>query len=372
MRFNELRDALRLRLAGESASSSRMKNLKAVVGLLAGPGVVWELEFGSWVLLQPERINAYAPGRDPNPCTKTRTNAAACRKNESRNGDLAFERPRSSASRRRRAIRSSRHAPDARRSAAYACASRRKEAPLLDLPQLLSPRTSGPRSASLPSSSATNSTAFSTTSTPPWSSACTTPNSFNQDKLWRYAADFRTLSNGKQLGVKLDPPRGRGGANSKYISILPSTPSEKIHLQPLRPRASPAKGTDVMRLRHYLLPHCGTPVGNREAAMNRLQAWLDGEADRRASGWVRKIISGGTKRLPPSSASIAKTAFPSGTSSNSSSPATKLRIASANSRKESDLASSNESKERALVGEVISPSPSPARSAANSPSAITA
>ena len=31
-----------------------------MVGLLAGPGVVWELAFGSWVLLQPERINAYA------------------------------------------------------------------------------------------------------------------------------------------------------------------------------------------------------------------------------------------------------------------------------------------------------------------------
>lgn len=28
--------------------------------LLAGPGVVWELAFGSWALLQPERINADA------------------------------------------------------------------------------------------------------------------------------------------------------------------------------------------------------------------------------------------------------------------------------------------------------------------------
>ena len=28
--------------------------------LLAGPDVVWKLAFGSWVLLQPERINAYA------------------------------------------------------------------------------------------------------------------------------------------------------------------------------------------------------------------------------------------------------------------------------------------------------------------------
>ena len=59
MRFNELRDALRLRLAGEDAAFTD-EELKAVVGLLAGPGVVWELKFGSWVLLQPERINAYA------------------------------------------------------------------------------------------------------------------------------------------------------------------------------------------------------------------------------------------------------------------------------------------------------------------------
>jgi small GTP-binding protein len=59
LRFNELRDALRLRLAGEG-TGFKDEELKAVVGLLAGPGVVWELTFGSWVLLQPERINAYA------------------------------------------------------------------------------------------------------------------------------------------------------------------------------------------------------------------------------------------------------------------------------------------------------------------------
>ena len=33
---------------------------KSGFGMLAGPGVVSELRFGSWVLLQPERINAYA------------------------------------------------------------------------------------------------------------------------------------------------------------------------------------------------------------------------------------------------------------------------------------------------------------------------
>ena len=53
MRFN----ALLLRLAGQRFDDAE---LRTVLTLLAGPGVVWELNFGSWVLLQPERINAYA------------------------------------------------------------------------------------------------------------------------------------------------------------------------------------------------------------------------------------------------------------------------------------------------------------------------
>jgi hypothetical protein len=59
MRFNELRETLLPRLSGQGARFADHE-LKAVVGLLAGPGVVWELKFGSWVLLQPERINAHA------------------------------------------------------------------------------------------------------------------------------------------------------------------------------------------------------------------------------------------------------------------------------------------------------------------------
>jgi hypothetical protein len=81
-RFNELREMLALRLSGRTGTPARLDEdaeeetgrnarptensrftdaeLKAVIGLLAGPRVVWELESGSWVLLQPERINAYA------------------------------------------------------------------------------------------------------------------------------------------------------------------------------------------------------------------------------------------------------------------------------------------------------------------------
>ncbi len=68
MRFNELREMLALRMSGRTSTRARASEgsrftdaeLEAVIRLLKGPGVVWELEFGSWVLLQPERINAYA------------------------------------------------------------------------------------------------------------------------------------------------------------------------------------------------------------------------------------------------------------------------------------------------------------------------
>jgi hypothetical protein len=48
---------LQLRLSGEFKRFAD-EELWAVLTLLAGPMVVWELAFGIWRLLQPERINA--------------------------------------------------------------------------------------------------------------------------------------------------------------------------------------------------------------------------------------------------------------------------------------------------------------------------
>src|SRR5438128_10069970 len=55
--MGELKQQLEMRLPTDVFT---LEQLRAVVGLLAGPGVVWQLEFGDFVLLQPERINAYA------------------------------------------------------------------------------------------------------------------------------------------------------------------------------------------------------------------------------------------------------------------------------------------------------------------------
>jgi small GTP-binding protein len=57
LRMGELRQRLEVALAGEAFTA---EELGAVVRLLAGPGLVWQLEFGDIVLLRPELINAYA------------------------------------------------------------------------------------------------------------------------------------------------------------------------------------------------------------------------------------------------------------------------------------------------------------------------
>jgi small GTP-binding protein len=57
LRMAELKQVLELRMIGEPFTP---EILRTVVGLLANAGVVWSLDFGGFVLLQPERINSYA------------------------------------------------------------------------------------------------------------------------------------------------------------------------------------------------------------------------------------------------------------------------------------------------------------------------
>jgi GTPase SAR1 family protein len=57
LRTVELKQQLEFRLPSEKFT---LDELQAVIALLAGPGIIWRLSFGDFVLLQPEKINAYA------------------------------------------------------------------------------------------------------------------------------------------------------------------------------------------------------------------------------------------------------------------------------------------------------------------------
>lgn len=284
MRFNELRETLMLRLAGgagsQPAPSSEQgqvgnlpytnrftdKELKAVVSLLAGPGVVWELKFGSWALLQPERINAYAQAviqtmRDDQ-------HERGCLPEERvLNGDLKYH---SSMARlgtdEERFVLLAMHQTLVERSLClreytdkgallvFPSFYRRERPDLVGHPAaLVSYRFNG----FLDDIYATLVAPLHHTE------------SFEADELWRYAADFKSLSQGRRLGVKLT--RRSEGAGELEVYFDPDIPvAEKMIFSRYVHRRLLKKGNEVVRLRHYVCPHCKTPVRDRETAMERL------------------------------------------------------------------------------------------------------
>jgi small GTP-binding protein len=210
MRFNELRETLQLRLLEKkSGEATRFtdEELKAVVSLLAGPGVVWKLKFGSWVLLQPERINAYAQAV-----------IQTMREDEHERGCLPEERVleghltyHSSIARleadEERFVLLAMHQTLVERG--LCLREHTDRGPLLIFPSYY--RRERPELVGHPAvlvSYRFNGFLDDIYATLVVRLHHTNP--FHQDQLWRYAADFKTLT-GKQLGMKL-ARRGEGAA----------------------------------------------------------------------------------------------------------------------------------------------------------------
>ena len=80
---------------------------------------------------------------------------------------------------------------------------------------------------------------------------------------------------------------------------------------------------DVERLRHYVCPECGTPVGNREVAMKRLNGWLHGRPPQpKATGFSSSARR--RRRRRALSAWAARSGCRSGMRWSSASPARRL------------------------------------------------
>jgi small GTP-binding protein len=264
MRFNELREALQLRLSGEIARFTD-DELRAVVSLLAGPGVVWELKFGSWVLLQPERINAYAQAVIQT-MRQDEYERGCLPEERVLNGDLTYQ---SSIARlgsdEERFVLLAMHQTLVERS--LCLKEHTDKGPLLIFPSYY--RRERPELVGHPAvmvSYRFNGFLDDIYATLVVRLHHTNP--FEQDQLWRYAADFKTLT-GKQLGVKLTRrSEGAGELEVYFDALIPL--EEKIIFSKYVHEHLLQSGREVVRLRHYVCPHCGTPVGNREVAMRKL------------------------------------------------------------------------------------------------------
>jgi len=244
MRFNELRDALRLRLVGEDGRF-KDEELKAVVGLLAGPCVVWELAFGSWVLLQPERVNAYAQAAIQT--LRTDEHERGCIPEERvLGGTLSYQ---SSMERlpaeEERFVLLAMHQTLIERG--LCLREHTENGALLIFPSFY--RRERPDLVGHPAvlvSYRFNGFLDDIYATLVVRLHHTKP--FKQDQLWRYAADFQTLTN-KKLGVKLT--RRAEGAGELQVYFDPAIPvEEKIIFSRYVHEHLLQKAMDVVRLRH--------------------------------------------------------------------------------------------------------------------------
>jgi len=346
VRFNELRDSLGLRMAGEAERFSD-EELKAVIGLLAGPGAVWELKFGSWVLLQPERVNAYAQAVI-NTLRKDRFERGCIPEEKVLAGDLKYESsaPRLPEDEERivllamhqvlveRALCLREHTPEGT-LLVFPSYYRRERKELAGHPAVqVSYRFNG----FLDDVYATLVVRLHHTDT------------VENDALWRYAADFKTLT-GKQLGVKLT--RLGEGAGELDVYFDPTIPvEEKIIFSKYVHEHVMPKGQDVVRLRHYVCPQCGTEAGNREVAMKRLNDWL--EARPAEAGLLKRFLGRGGGDVPTMICVGCEERFPLWDEMEQyfASPEAQERVREL--QEQSQIILDNESKERALVGEVIS------------------
>jgi small GTP-binding protein len=343
MRFNELRERLQLRLSGDDVLFTDQQ-LGAVITLLTGPGVVWELKFGSWILLQPERVNAYAQAVLQT--MRGDDNERGCiPEDRVLTGNLSYQ---SSLGKLK---------PDDQRFVLLAMLQtlverglclreqtesgtmlvfpsyyRRERPDLVDHPPpALSYRFKG----FVEDVYATLVVRLHHTQP------------FKQRDLWRYAADFQTLT-GKQLGFKL-VRRSQGSAEVQLYFEEGISEEERIIFSKYVSEHLERTGTDVVRLRHYICPNCKTVVANREVAMSRLEQWLKEAEAQVGSSLVADLTSGPTilcvnceKRVPLWDRMEKYFA----------SDAHSQTVRALEQQSARELA--NESRKRALIGEVIS------------------
>jgi small GTP-binding protein len=266
--FNELRETLRLRVATDFPAFSD-DDLRTVLSLLAGPGVVMPLNFGSWVLLQPERINAYAQAVIQT-VRQDEHDRGLIREDRVLRGELEYtsSMPRLEPAEESYVLLAMhkllvekglclRQSTDRGNQLLFPSYYRMERPELRQFPAvLMTYRIEG----FLDEIYATLVVWLHHTV------------AFDQAELWRYAADFTTPSR-KRAGLRLER-KGPGTGTLEVYFDKDVPEGERILFGKYVHEHLKKHAKIVERERHYACPGCHTPVGNRDVAMERLNEWL--------------------------------------------------------------------------------------------------
>lgn len=262
LRTSELHQHLQLRLPHKGFS---IDELRAVIGLLAGPGVVWQLEFGDFVLLQPERINAYAAAVVR--AVRAHTDEIGCIFEEDvLSGKLDYQDMTRLQRDEEQIVLRAMHQIFVDHG--LCMREHTDRGTILVFPSYF--KRERPDLGEHPSAFVTYE--FSASINEVYSTLIVRLNhttQFEKVALWHYAADFKTPE-GKRVGLKLiHKPESRAEITVYFDPTIPDDTKVTFiryvhdHLK--------AKDANIARVRHYVCPHCNTAVENRKAVEHRIQ-----------------------------------------------------------------------------------------------------
>ncbi|HEX9929597.1 MAG TPA: DUF4365 domain-containing protein [Pyrinomonadaceae bacterium] len=256
LRVAELKQQLEMRLPDERFE---IEELRAVVGLLAGSGVVWELEFGDFVLLQPERINSYAGALVRS--VRAHIDEIGCIAEETvLAGELDYQDlerlPRFEEDIVLRAMLQT-------FVSRGLCLQERTDAgTLLIFPSYF--RRERPEQETHPAILVTYQ--FSGMLDEIYATLVVRlhhTKAFDKHQLWRYAADFKTQS-GKIVGLKMTKKAEGAAEITVYFDKKIPDETKVLFIRYVHDHLK-AKDENVARKRHYVCPHCETPFENEKA-----------------------------------------------------------------------------------------------------------
>jgi small GTP-binding protein len=262
VRISELRQRLQLELPDESIPEDK---LRAVVGLLVGQGVIQKLNFGDFVLLQPEQINNYASAV----VRSARDNMdeiGAVPERAVLEAEIDFkDMARLNEADEKILLRAMlqtfiNHSLCARVET--------EEGTQLVFPSYF--KQDSPDIPEQPNVAVTY--GFSGTLDEIYSTLVVRmhyTNDFKMKELWRYAADFTTIS-GKRVGLQMTKKKDTAAEIQVYFEagapVDTMVPFIKYVHEHLKRCAQ-----DITRVRSYVCPHCDTPLENRQAIKKRLE-----------------------------------------------------------------------------------------------------
>jgi WD40 repeat protein len=266
--FKELRDLLRHRLPQDVQFTD--DTLRTVIGHLDAPGAVKELDYGSYILLAPEWINAYAQAvirtirSDVNELGRLPVRSIA-------EGKLIYHGVGSDGS----VVKMNRLSSADERVVLAEMERQLRERGLCveQGDKLVFPSHCGrDRPAVVEHPSVFVSYAVKGYLDDLYATLVVRladSESFTLKELWRDAADFDTLDGGHRMGIKLTRESASSGEISVYFG--PGVTQEEQVIFANYIHAHLACGSEqVQRLRYYVCPKCLTPKGNPQVLMDKL------------------------------------------------------------------------------------------------------